>query len=54
VQLDDSRELDGIVTINIVYRVNDQCTVQFCFPYYKSQGTDINIATTVNLLPESG
>jgi hypothetical protein len=22
------------------------------FPYYKSQGSDINIATTVNLLPE--
>ena len=53
VQLDDSRELDGIVMINIVYRVKTtNARFNFVFPYYKSQGSDINIATTVNLLPE--
>src|SRR5262245_12369958 len=50
VQLDDSRELDGIVMINIVYRVKTtNARFNFVFPYYKSQGSDINIATTVNL-----
>ena len=55
VKLDDSRELDGIVMIHIVYRVKTtNARFNFVFPYYKSQGTDINLATTVNLLPEDG
>ena len=55
VQLDDSRELDGIVLIEIVYRVKTtNSRFNFVFPYYKSQGTDINFAATVNLLPDDG
>jgi phage baseplate assembly protein W len=55
VRLDDSRELDGIVLIEIIYRVKTtNSRFNFVFPYYKSQGTDINIATTANLLPDDG
>lgn len=55
VRLDDSREVDGIVLIEIVYRVKTtNSRFNFVFPYYKAQGTDINIATTVNLLPDDG
>jgi len=53
VRLDESRELDGIVLIEIIYRVKTtNSRFNFVFPYYKSQGTDINIAATVNLLPD--
>lgn len=54
VQLDDSRELEGVVLIEIVYRVKaTNSRFNFVYPYYKLEGTDINLATTVNLLPDS-
>ncbi|MCI5119759.1 MAG: hypothetical protein D3908_00905 [Candidatus Electrothrix sp. AUS4] len=54
VRLDDSRELEGVVLIEIVYRVKEtNSRFNFVFPYYKLEGTDINLATTVNLLPET-
>lgn len=54
VKLDDSRELEGMVLIEIVYRVKStNSRFNFVYPYYKLQGTDINLTTTVNLLPDS-
>ena len=52
VNLDDSRELEGVVLIEIVYRVKStNSRFNFVYPYYKLEGTDINLTTTVNLLP---
>lgn len=54
VRLDESRELEGVVLIEIVYRVKStNSRFNFVYPFYKLEGTDINIATTVNLLPDS-
>src|SRR5215813_1683310 len=51
VNLDDSRELEGIALIEVVYRVKTtNSRFNFVFPYYKREGTDINLTTTVNLL----
>ena len=53
VRLDDSLELEGVVLIDVIYRVKTtNSRFNFVFPYYKSEGTDINFATTVNLLPD--
>ncbi len=52
VALDDSRELEGVVLIDIIYRVKaTNSRFNFVFPYYKNEGTDINLGATVNLLP---
>ncbi len=54
VQLDDSREQEGVVLIEIVYRIKaTNSRFNFVFPFYKLEGTDINSTTTVNLLPDS-
>ena len=54
VRLDDSLELEGVVLIDVIYRVKTtNSRFNFVFPYYKSEGTDINLATTVNLLPDN-
>ena len=54
VQLDDSLELEGVVLINVIYRVKTtNSRFNFVFPYYKAEGTDINLTTTVNLLPDN-
>jgi len=54
VQLDDSRELEGVVLIGVVYRVKTtNSRFNFVYPYYKREGTDINLTTTVQLLPET-
>ena len=53
VSLDDSRELEGVVLIEVVYRVKStNSRFNFVYPYYKLEGTDINLTTTVNLLPD--
>lgn len=52
VRLDDSRELEGVVLIEVVYRVRTtNSRFNFVFPFYKTEGTDINLTTTVALLP---
>lgn len=52
VSLDDGREVEGIVLIELVYRVKaTNSRFNFVFPYYKIEGTDINLTTTVELLP---
>ncbi|MRR57848.1 MAG: hypothetical protein EG824_06510 [Deltaproteobacteria bacterium] len=54
VRLDESRELEGVVLIEIIYRVKTTNTrFNFVYPYYKLEGTDINLTTTVNLLPDN-
>lgn len=53
VRLDESRELEGVVLIEVIYRVKaTNSRFNFVFPYYKLEGTDINLTTTVNLLPD--
>lgn len=55
VTLYDDRQLEGIVLIEIVYRIKSTNNrFNFVYPYYKDQGTDINLTTSVNLLPEAG
>src|SRR5437879_4538742 len=54
VNLDDSQELDGVVLIEVVYRVKStNSRFNFVYPYYQLEGTDINLTTTVNLLPDN-
>jgi phage baseplate assembly protein W len=54
VRLDDSRELEGVVLIEVIYRVKTtNSRFNFVFPYYKVEGTDINLTTTNNLLPDN-
>ena len=54
VNIDDSRELEGIVLIEVVYRVKTtNSRFNFVYPFYKREGTDINLTTTVNLLPDN-
>src|SRR5215813_5673348 len=54
VLFDESMELEGVVLINIVYQVKStNSRFNFVYPYYKQEGTDINLTTTVNLLPNN-
>jgi uncharacterized protein len=54
VELDSSRELEGVVLIEIIFRVKaTNSRFNFVFPYYKQEGTDINLTTTVTLLPDN-
>jgi hypothetical protein len=51
VTLDDSGELDGVIRIGIVYRVRTtNSRFNFVFPFYKLEGTDINLTTSISLI----
>jgi phage baseplate assembly protein W len=53
VRLDDSGELEGVVLIEVIYRIISTNTrYNFVFPYYKQEGTDLNLPVTVKVLPE--
>jgi phage baseplate assembly protein W len=53
VALDDSKTLDGVVLIQVVYTVKStNSRFNFVYPYYIQEGTDINLTTTINLLPD--
>ncbi|MFL9912276.1 GPW/gp25 family protein [Paraburkholderia sp. RL17-337-BIB-A] len=53
VALDDSRILEGVVLIQVEYRVKTtNSRFNFVYPYYIQEGTDINLTTTINLLPD--
>jgi uncharacterized protein len=55
VKLDDSLELEGVVLIEVMYRVKStNSRFNFVYPYYRLEGTDINLTTTVSLLPDRG
>ncbi len=54
VRMDDSQEHEGVVLIEIRYQIKStNSRFNFVFPYYKQEGTDINLTTTVRLLPEN-
>lgn len=54
VRLDDRNGLEGIVIIDVVYRVKaTNSRFNFVFPYYKSEGTDINLTPMISLLPDN-
>jgi phage baseplate assembly protein W len=54
VSLDDSAELEGVVLISIDYRVKTtNSRFNLVFPYYKQEGTDVNLSATVNFLPDN-
>ena len=51
VLLDDSRQLEGVILIEVTYRVKStNSRFNFVFPFYKLEGTDINLTSTVNFL----
>lgn len=53
VKLDERNELGGVVLIEIIYRVKfTNSRFNLVFPYYKLQGTDVNLAATISLLPD--
>ena len=53
VELDESEGLNGVVLIGIKYCVKlTNSRFNLVFPYYKLQGTDVNLAATISLLPE--
>ncbi|HWD28609.1 MAG TPA: GPW/gp25 family protein [Rhizomicrobium sp.] len=54
VSLDDSLGLEGVILISVTYTVKStNSRFNFVFPYYKQEGTDINLTTTINLLPDN-
>ncbi len=49
VNLDDSRQLEGVILIEVVYRVKTtNSRFNFVYPFYKLEGTDINLTTSVS------
>lgn len=55
VTLDDSKILEGVVLIRVIYQVKStNSRFNFVYPYYIQEGTDINLTTTINLLPDNG
>jgi phage baseplate assembly protein W len=55
VRLDTERGLEGVLVIDIVYRVKStNSRFNFVFPYYKLEGTELNLTPTVTFLPERG
>ncbi|MCG8346019.1 MAG: GPW/gp25 family protein [Chlorobiales bacterium] len=54
VVLDDSAGLEGIVLIRIEYRVKTtNSRFNLVFPYYKLEGTDVNLPVTLNLIADN-
>ena len=54
VVLDDSADLEGIVLIRIEYRVKTtNSRFNLVFPYYKLEGTDVNLSVTLNLIADN-
>jgi phage baseplate assembly protein W len=54
VEDDPAEAIGGRLLIGVTYRVKaTNSRFNFVFPYYRDEGTDINLTTTVQLLPES-
>lgn len=50
---DPGAVLEGRVLIHVTYRVKTtNSRFNFVFPFYRDEGTDLNLTTTVQLLPE--
>jgi phage baseplate assembly protein W len=53
VKVDDADGLEGVVVIGVTYRVRaTNSRFNFVFPFYRQEGTDINLTTSVRLLPD--
>jgi uncharacterized protein len=55
VRIDDdpAEVLEGRFLIGVTYRVKStNSRFNFVFPYYRDEGTDINLTTSVQILPE--
>lgn len=54
VNSDPAELLEGRVLIGVTYRVREtNSRFNFVFPYYLEEGTDLNLTTTVQVLPDS-
>lgn len=54
INLSTELELEGVILIEVNYRVRTTNTrYNFVFPFYKIEGTDINLTTSINLLPDN-
>jgi len=54
VQLDDSNELEGVVLISVTYKVKTtNSRFNFVYPFYRLEGTDINLTSSATLLPDN-
>jgi len=55
VRLDTQRAADGVVLIEVTYVVKStNSRFNFVYPYYRLEGTDINLTANVNVLPDVG
>jgi len=46
--LDESGQLEGVVLISIIYRVRTtNSRFNFVYPFYKQEGTDVNLTAKV-------
>ncbi len=53
IYLNTGLELEGVVLIEVTYRVRATNTrYNFVFPFYKIEGTDLNLTTSISLLPD--
>ena len=51
ITLDTFRELEGIVLIEVTYRVRStNSRFNFVFPFYREEGTDVNLVATLTAL----
>ncbi|MBD3946142.1 GPW/gp25 family protein [Nocardioides ganghwensis] len=54
VEDDPAEAIGGYLLIGVIYRVKaTNSRFNFVFPFYRDEGTDINLTTTVQLLPEA-
>jgi uncharacterized protein len=52
VTLNSEREMEGIVLIEVEYRIRSTNTrYNIVYPFYKTEGTDVNVVTTFSALP---
>lgn len=54
ITLNTELETEGVVLVEVIYTVRSTNTrYNFVFPFYKIEGTDINLTTSINLLPDN-
>lgn len=54
VKLSDDSEIEGRVVIEVIYRIKTtNSRFNFVFPFYKTEGTDVNLTSSVRLLSDN-
>jgi phage baseplate assembly protein W len=54
VTLNDDSEIEGRVLIEVTYRIKTtNSRFNFVFPFYKNEGTDVNLTSSVRLLSDN-